>query len=37
MMGKLRGKLGDYAEHPAYIFTEPRVGFRMPRGGGGAG
>ena len=33
MVGKLRGKLGDDAEHPVYIFTEPRVGFRMPRGG----
>ena len=32
MVGKLRRKLGDDAEHPAYIFTEPRVGFRMPRG-----
>ena len=37
MMGKLRRKLGDDAEHPAYIFTEPRVGFRMPRGGGSNG
>ena len=37
MVGKLRRKLGDDAERPAYIFTEPRVGFRMPRGGGGAG
>ena len=37
MMGKLRRKLGDDAERPAYIFTEPRVGFRMPRGGGGTG
>ena len=34
MVGKLRRKLGDDAEHPVYIFTEPRVGFRMPRGGG---
>ena len=32
MVGKLRRKLGDDAEHPTYIFTEPRVGFRMPRG-----
>ena len=32
MVGKLRRKLGDDADHPAYIFTEPRVGFRMPRG-----
>ena len=37
MVGKLRRKLGDAAERPRYIFTEPRVGFRMPRGGGGAG
>ena len=36
MVGKLRRKLGDDADHPVYIFTEPRVGFRMPRGGGGA-
>jgi len=35
MVGKLRRKLGDDAEHPVYIFTEPRVGFRMPRGGTG--
>ena len=37
MVGKLRRKLGDDAEHPVYIFTEPRVGFRMPRGRGGTG
>ena len=37
MMGKLRRKLGDDADHPTYIFTEPRVGFRMPRGRGGTG
>ena len=35
MMGKLRRKLGDDADKPVYIFTEPRVGFRMPRGGTG--
>ena len=29
---RLRGKLGDDAGEPAYIFTEPRVGYRMPRG-----
>ena len=34
MVGKLRRKLGDDADNPTYIFTEPRVGFRMPRGGG---
>ena len=35
MVGKLRRKLGDDADHATYIFTEPRVGFRMPRGGDG--
>ena len=28
---KLRGKLGDNARSPIYIFTEPRVGYRMAR------
>ena len=28
---RLRRKLGDDADSPAYILTEPRVGFRMPR------
>ncbi|MCY3887435.1 MAG: ATP-binding protein [Chloroflexi bacterium] len=28
----LRRKLGDDAEDPAYIFTQLRVGYRMPRG-----
>ncbi|MCY3614869.1 MAG: response regulator [Bacteroidetes bacterium] len=28
---KLRDKLGDDADNPTYIFTEPRVGYRMPR------
>ncbi len=32
MVSKLRRKLGDDAGDPTYIFTEPRVGFRMPRG-----
>ena len=27
----LRRKLGDDANHPTYIFTEPRVGYRMER------
>ena len=27
----LRRKLGDAAQHPVYIFTEPRVGYRMER------
>ena len=26
---KLRRKLGDSADNPTYIFTEPRVGYRM--------
>ncbi len=29
----LRHKLGDHAGSPRYIFTEPRVGYRMPAGG----
>ena len=29
---KLRRKLGDDADNPIYIFTEPRVGYRMPKG-----
>ena len=28
---RLRRKLGDSAEHPAYIFNEPRVGYRMAK------
>ena len=32
IVGKLRRKLGDDADNPTYIFTEPRVGFRMPKG-----
>ena len=35
MVGKLRRKLGEDSDNPRYILTEPRVGFRMPRGGGG--
>ena len=31
---RLRGKLGDDAGQPRYIFTEPRVGYRMPKGEG---
>ena len=34
MVSKLRRKLGDDAGNPTYIFTEPRVGFRMPKGEG---
>ncbi|WP_420449636.1 ATP-binding protein [Candidatus Palauibacter sp.] len=32
---KLRDKLGDDARNPTYIFTEPRVGYRMARPGDG--
>ncbi|MYJ02018.1 MAG: hypothetical protein F4102_07115, partial [Chloroflexi bacterium] len=32
MMGKLRSKLGEDTGEPRYIFTEPRVGYRMPIG-----
>ncbi len=32
IVSKLRRKLGEDADHPRYVFTEPRVGFRMPRG-----
>ena len=32
IVSKLRRKLGDAAGAPTYLFTEPRVGFRMPRG-----
>ena len=31
---RLRGKLGDDAASPSYIFTERHVGYRMPRSGG---
>ena len=34
IVSKLRRKLGDDADNPTYIFTEPRVGYRMPRGEG---
>ena len=30
-MRRLRRKLGDDADNPRYVFTEPRVGYRMPR------
>lgn len=36
MVSKLRRKLGDDTNNPTYIFTEPRVGFRRPRGKGHA-
>ena len=29
---KLRRKLDDDADNPTYIFTELRVGYRMPKG-----
>ena len=29
---RLRRKLGDNADNPMYIFTEPRVGYRMAKG-----
>ena len=32
IVGRLRQKLGDDADMPTYIFTEPRVGYRMPEG-----
>ena len=30
IIGRLRRKLNDDADNPTYIFTEPRVGYRMP-------
>ena len=36
-VSKLRRKLGDDANNPTYIFTEPGVGFLMPRGEGPGG
>ena len=32
----IRRKLGDDADNPTYIFTEIRVGYRMPKGEGRA-
>ena len=32
IVGRLRSKLEDHAGIPTYIFTEPRVGYRMPKG-----
>ena len=29
---RLRGKLGDDADNPRHIITEPRVGYRMATG-----
>ena len=31
-ISSIRRKLGDDADHPTYIFTEPRVGYWMPYG-----
>ena len=28
---RLRRKLGDEAQNPTYIFTEPRIGYWMPK------
>ena len=28
----IRQKLGDDANDPTYIFSQPRVGYRMPKG-----
>ena len=30
----IRGRLGDDTDNPTYIFTENRVGYRMPKGEG---
>ena len=32
IVGRLRRKLRDDADTPTYIFTEPRIGYRMPKG-----
>ena len=32
IVSSLRRKLGDDADNPTYVFTEPRAGYRMPRG-----
>ena len=32
IVSSLRRKLGDDADNPIYIFTKPRVGYRMPKG-----
>ena len=34
LVRRLRRKLGDDASSPTYIFAEPRVGYRMPKGQG---
>ena len=35
VISSLRRKLGDDADNPAYIFTEPRAGYRLARAGEG--
>ena len=30
IVSKLRSRLGDDADRPIYVFTEPRVGYWMP-------
>ena len=37
VINRLRRKLGENAEDPTYIFTELRVGYRMPKGETGEG
>ncbi|MCY3693535.1 MAG: response regulator, partial [Chloroflexi bacterium] len=32
IVSRLRSKLGDDADHPTYVFTEPRVGYWVPAG-----
>ena len=32
LMRTMVSKLGDAPGTPTYIFTEPRVGYRMPKG-----
>ena len=34
VISEIRRKLGDDANNPTYIFTEPRVGYKMPRAEG---
>ena len=33
-ISSIRSKLGDDSENPAYIFSEPRFGYRMEQGRG---
>ena len=34
VVARLRRKLGDHADHPTYVFNEPRVGYWVPGGDG---